>query len=231
MGWLGGCIGFILGGPIGGILGHILTSPPYETPDHSVDSSGSVPRKFGDVLCARRSCYLHFGICSGEDSVIHFSDNIGKDISSCNEVIETDFKTFEKGDVTYVVSFPEEHSGTIVYRRTVDFGTSYLSGSVPQLSIDFEAFLRRIKEIRSYKLHTPEETVERARSKLGEKGYDLVKNNCEHFAIWCKTGVHESHQIEKLLGTFEFISVKTDMEKPVFEIIPYKSLPQIAFHG
>ncbi len=33
---------------------------------------------------------------------------------------------------------------------------------------------------------SPEETVKRARSKLGEKGYNLINNNCKHFALWCK---------------------------------------------
>ena len=42
------------------------------------------------------------------------------------------------------------------------------------------------------------EIVERARSKLGKKGYDLFSNNCEHFARWCVTGEHVSYQIDNL---------------------------------
>ena len=34
----------------------------------------------------------------------------------------------------------------------------------------------------------PELVVERALSRLGEHGYNLLTNNCEHFARWCKTG-------------------------------------------
>jgi len=41
------------------------------------------------------------------------------------------------------------------------------------------------------------ETVNRARSRLGEKKYDLIFNNCEHFAFWCKTGRSKSIQVEK----------------------------------
>ena len=55
-------------------------------------------------------------------------------------------------------------------------------------------FFRLIRET-GYHLHSPEETVARARSRIGEEKYDLASNNCEHFAIWCKTGVHESHQV------------------------------------
>ena len=50
----------------------------------------------------------------------------------------------------------------------------------------------------NYELHSAEETVSRALSKLGERQYNVATNNCEHFALWCKTGVHESHQINRL---------------------------------
>ncbi|GMO49709.1 MAG: hypothetical protein Pg6C_12600 [Treponemataceae bacterium] len=42
---------------------------------------------------------------------------------------------------------------------------------------------------------SPEEVVRRARSQIGSKGYNLVFNNCEHFARWCKTGIAESEQV------------------------------------
>lgn len=41
----------------------------------------------------------------------------------------------------------------------------------------------------------PRETVQRARSKIGKGGYNLLTHNCEHFAIWCKTGLNESSQL------------------------------------
>lgn len=44
-----------------------------------------------------------------------------------------------------------------------------------------------------------EETLKRAYKKLGEKKYNLFFNNCEHFAYWCKTGIHKSEQIDELL--------------------------------
>lgn len=37
--------------------------------------------------------------------------------------------------------------------------------------------------------------INRARSRIGEMNYDLWNNNCEHFAVWCKTGVAESTQV------------------------------------
>ena len=37
--------------------------------------------------------------------------------------------------------------------------------------------------------------VARAESRLGERKYNLLFNNCEHFATWCKTGINDSKQI------------------------------------
>ncbi|MDR7283171.1 hypothetical protein J2X84_001995 [Pseudomonas corrugata] len=34
----------------------------------------------------------------------------------------------------------------------------------------------------------------RAKSKLGENRYNILFNNCEHFATWCVTGEHSSEQ-------------------------------------
>ena len=41
-----------------------------------------------------------------------------------------------------------------------------------------------------------EETVRLARSRMGEGGYNLVHNNCEHFAWQCAFGVKKSSQEE-----------------------------------
>jgi hypothetical protein len=37
--------------------------------------------------------------------------------------------------------------------------------------------------------------------RLGEQNYNLLFNNCEHFAHWCKTGRHRSAQVEDWLHT------------------------------
>ena len=41
--------------------------------------------------------------------------------------------------------------------------------------------------------------VERARSRLGEKQYRLLSNNCEHFVEWCLYDVQRSFQVERAL--------------------------------
>ena len=44
-------------------------------------------------------------------------------------------------------------------------------------------------------------TLRRAMGRLGEQNYNLLFNNCEHFAHWCKTGRHRSAQVEDWLQT------------------------------
>ena len=44
-------------------------------------------------------------------------------------------------------------------------------------------------------------TLRRAMGRLGEQDYNLLFNNCEHFAHWCKTGRHRSEQVENWLQT------------------------------
>ncbi|MEB3307293.1 MAG: lecithin retinol acyltransferase family protein [Cyanobacteriota bacterium] len=44
-------------------------------------------------------------------------------------------------------------------------------------------------------------TLRRALGRVGEQRYNLLFNNCEHFAHWCKTGRHRSAQVEDWIQT------------------------------
>ena len=44
-------------------------------------------------------------------------------------------------------------------------------------------------------------TLRRAMGRIGEQRYNLLFNNCEHFAHWCKTGRHRSAQVEGWVQT------------------------------
>jgi cell wall-associated NlpC family hydrolase len=61
--------------------------------------------------------------------------------------------------------------------------------------------LKIISFPKNVRCFSSEKTVERARSRIGEKGYDFLTNNCDHFAIWCKTGKHCSLQAEVIKKT------------------------------
>jgi len=44
------------------------------------------------------------------------------------------------------------------------------------------------------------EVIRRARSRMGEDGYRLLTNNCEHFCKWCLHGEHRSYQVDAWLA-------------------------------
>lgn len=64
--------------------------------------------------------------------------------------------------------------------------------------VDLETFSngRQIEVVDSPSSFDSRTVVERAFSRLGEKGYDLWDNNCEHFVRWCRSGENESQQID-----------------------------------
>ena len=49
--------------------------------------------------------------------------------------------------------------------------------------------------------YSGEECVCRALSRVGEDDYNLIFNNCEHFATWCATGEARSGQVEDAVLT------------------------------
>lgn len=167
--------------------------------------------KFGDVIYVERDCgifgYKHFGVYSGDKKVIHYTkDNNSSDCM--NGIIrETSLKRFLDGDNNcYAVDF--DKFGHRTGDHEVDVPSHGLGSNVIGGSINIFEILRLGKSIydllfgEERKLYSPEETVRRARehTKAGKnRGYNLFLNNCEHFAIWCKTGIAESEQVNELL--------------------------------
>jgi hypothetical protein len=66
---------------------------------------------------------------------------------------------------------------------------------------------------------SPDETIERAFSRLGEKGYDFIANNCDHFATWCKTGEHRSLQVDEVKNTIRSILRDSSVGSLVAELV------------
>lgn len=81
-----------------------------------------------------------------------------------------------------VIHFTGTPSSKRHARVAIDTLEDFLDGGVPL--------------VRHYSLCLPpEETVRNAMSRIGTDGYSLFRFNCEHFASWCKTGEHESKQV------------------------------------
>ena len=56
--------------------------------------------------------------------------------------------------------------------------------------------------------------LHRAESRLGERKYNLLFNNCEHFATWCKTGINYSQQVVNFIPMLRYIDIDT-LSEPV----------------
>lgn len=69
---------------------------------------------------------------------------------------------------------------------------------VEDVSLECFARGRRIQVRRDARRFAAGEVVERARSRLGERRYRLLSNNCEHFCNWALRGENRSTQVERL---------------------------------
>ena len=65
----------------------------------------------------------------------------------------------------------------------------------------------------------PETVISRAESKLGERKYNAFTNNCEHFALWCKTGVSSSEQINKATNALKVAATRSAKKLAQKEIV------------
>ena len=139
----------------------------------------------GDVLGIRRPMgYEHFAVYAGNGRVIHFAAE-GGDFGYAY-IHEAPISEFLEGQKDFFV---------------LDFSCAKVELDGDTQTLPYDDLPR---------IYSAEETLERAKSVMGDnehgfnKQYDLVSNNCEHFAIWCKTGQIKSYQvsrfIEKLFG-------------------------------
>jgi hypothetical protein len=88
--------------------------------------------------------------------------------------------------------------------RVLQYGGGLRRGPVEEVS------LRRFSHGRQIWIRLGEpgwrnqpDVVHRARSRLGEDDYHVLRNNCEHFCEWCVRGQHRSYQVEALVGRVE----------------------------
>ncbi len=75
---------------------------------------------------------------------------------------------------------------------------SRASGEIGRIDIDQFLSRRSLRVQLWAAADDPEVVLQRATSRLGERGYNLFSNNCEHFASWCKTGVARSSQVSRV---------------------------------
>ena len=132
----------------------------------------------GDVIGISRGAYEHYGIYSGRGKVIHYAGDT-TDFKGTVSIHEAPFDEFLKNNADYfVISFEGK------YPVKIHSSTKFVSGGY----FDCGGIEWKSK-------YSAKETLERARSRIGETKYSIINNNCEHFAMWCKTGTSESTRV------------------------------------
>lgn len=148
--------------------------------------------KPGDVIGVARAnalnMYEHYAVYIGSQKVVHYAGD-SADFEEKVTVRVASLDDFLKGDTNYFVLYFEKGKEN---PHKIQVCTEF---NMRDVNYDCKLSLKK----KNFKLYSPEETVERALSRVGEDKYHLLLNNCEHFAIWCKTGVSESYQVRRVL--------------------------------
>lgn len=78
------------------------------------------------------------------------------------------------------------------------FARGLRRGPVEEVSLEHFAHGHAIRLRRDRRCFDRRDVVERARSRLGECRYDILRNNCEHFCTWALCDEMRSQQVERL---------------------------------
>ena len=123
----------------------------------------------------------------------------------------------QSGDMIRVKAGTIHHYGVFVSdSEVIQFGLApnarpgLKDSDIEVLATDIDTFLAgQFLEVAEFdrkekKTHpTPEEAVAKARARMGEKGYHILYNNCEHFAYECVSGKHYSEQVDGVREMFK----------------------------
>ena len=160
----------------------------------------------GDVIYVDKTLYKHFAVYIGDNEVVHFAPDKKKKGKA--SIHKAPFEEFLDGKTEFTICiFPKEYGD---YEMFDGYLPSSFGGAiqVPNMS-SFLKHLRKFLNESDYKLYSRKQTVRRALKKANEETeYNPLFNNCEHFAIWCKTGIKESRQVQKLLDIILTVSGK-----------------------
>ncbi len=164
--------------------------------------------------------YKHYGICSYDSyprRVIHYvkegefragfrfgANGIECEVEYPGVLRETSLQEFlDYSSKCYICEFNESGYKTGFVEAKKHSGALEMRMCFSDRAM--EATFSRNEEDR--RLMTPEETVNRAREAMkGNIKWRPLVNNCEHFAMWCKTGVATSEQTDGLNRVINFFT-------------------------
>ena len=141
----------------------------------------------GDHLFVHRfgGVYAHHGIDCGDGSVIHFG---AENWYTSRSIERTTLDRFAREDAVEVRDYSD------FFSRLRD--TSDLPRRLElALRRQIDALLGRHGTGEEL---TPDAVIARAERRLGDRRFNVLFHNCEHFATWCKTGMSDSEQVNAL---------------------------------
>lgn len=113
----------------------------------------------GDHIKVRRRLYNHHGICVGNNLVIHYAPPPGKGVAD---------------GIGWQQVFGVDSQVNTIHETDI------------QAFIGNDADSAQLVNYKPADSYPPLKAIARAESRLGENGYNLWGNNCEHLARWCK---------------------------------------------
>lgn len=182
----------------------------------------------GDIIRTKRTenimnvklTFWHWAVFVSPNEVIHYTSPKSDAGGDSMKIQPTDFEGFLKRNNHFeIVEFPSEYHAQKKYSQGVK-SSNHVTKQLPisplkwllpgflSIPMSVAKVAAKLNSFR-YQLATPDQVVERARSRCGEQKYNFMLNNCEHFAVFCKTGVAESEQTA-LWKYLESINMKID---------------------
>ena len=157
-----------------------------------------------DKICVTLSPNLHFkNYKMTEEKKLYFQVKSGDNITLSKVHKEPQYGDIIGTEDTFM-GYQYTHYGIYVGNNKVIHYCSNTGNSKDAeiKETDMSPYFRNghyfILNIKGNSQFDSKETVKRAKIREGEKSYNLLQNNCEHFAIWAKTGYSMSYQIDSL---------------------------------
>ena len=139
----------------------------------AITSQQHCPGSAGDLIVFQRATYKHYAVNVGNGEIIHLTS--AGELSCFNVVV---------GIAGHICST----NPSIAVIKKEKYNAFYKEGD--KVYVEQHCCKNRLPIL---------EIVKRANSKVGEKGYNLLLNNCEHFARWCCYGEWKSTQADALI--------------------------------
>lgn len=133
--------------------------------------------RLGDHLITPRGVYAHHGIYVGDGMVVHYSG-----FADWFNGLKSSWKSVVR---------KEDRAQYPIEEVTLEAFTQGKGYTV---------------KIHPAPLFTGEEIAQRARSRIGESEYSVIRNNCEHFCEWCINDTHTSFQVRKVAKVASAVS-------------------------